>query len=228
MFPITASVFHIVCPLQIIVQRVTDSNNWSFHPLPPPFLFSTAWTNRCHWSRSSFSICGVFLSSEHSSVTSSPKSWKVRSQLLLPRNPAHHRTTYQLKVRHKSEHLGVIWKKRKKWKCGALFNEPAFRRCMFVYVFTSDLFKRAFQKSASVRNILKPVGGKRVDSAEVQKVCSISVLYQTALSTLTQIRLQILTGQSDSRSVFLVFFMQKCSSWLSTALVVNRLRCLFL
>uniref|UniRef100_A0A667ZWG0 Ubiquitin-protein ligase E3B n=1 Tax=Myripristis murdjan TaxID=586833 RepID=A0A667ZWG0_9TELE len=58
----------------------------------------------------------------------------------------------------------------------------------------TDLFKRAFQKSASVRNILKPVGGKRVDSAEVQKVCSICVLYQTALSTLTQIRLQILTG----------------------------------
>lgn len=59
----------------------------------------------------------------------------------------------------------------------------------------ADLFKRAFQKSASVRNILKPVGGKRVDSAEVQKVCSICVLYQSALSTLTQIRLQILTGQ---------------------------------
>ncbi|XP_053181199.1 ubiquitin-protein ligase E3B [Scomber japonicus] len=57
-----------------------------------------------------------------------------------------------------------------------------------------NLFKRAFQKSASVRNILKPVGGKRVDSAEVQKVCSICVLYQSALSTLTQIRLQILTG----------------------------------
>ncbi|CAL9708334.1 unnamed protein product [Knipowitschia caucasica] len=57
-----------------------------------------------------------------------------------------------------------------------------------------NLFRRAFQKSASVRNILKPVGGKRVDSAEVQKVCSICVLYQTALSTLTQIRLQILTG----------------------------------
>lgn len=65
---------------------------------------------------------------------------------------------------------------------------------MCVCVLT-DLFKRAFQKSASVRNILKPVGGKRVDSAEVQKVCSICVLYQTALSTLTQIRLQILTGQ---------------------------------
>ncbi|CAG08531.1 unnamed protein product, partial [Tetraodon nigroviridis] len=57
-----------------------------------------------------------------------------------------------------------------------------------------NLFKRAFQKSASVRNILKPVGGKRVDSAEVQKVCGICVLYQSALSTLTQIRLQILTG----------------------------------
>ncbi|CDR07010.1 unnamed protein product [Oncorhynchus mykiss] len=57
-----------------------------------------------------------------------------------------------------------------------------------------SLFKRAFQKSASVRNILKPVGGRRVDSAEVQKVCSICVLYQTALTTLTQIRLQILTG----------------------------------
>uniref|UniRef100_A0A8C2Y919 Ubiquitin-protein ligase E3B n=1 Tax=Coturnix japonica TaxID=93934 RepID=A0A8C2Y919_COTJA len=57
-----------------------------------------------------------------------------------------------------------------------------------------NLFKRAFQKSASVRNILKPVGGKRVDSAEVQKVCSICVLYQTTLTTLTQIRLQILTG----------------------------------
>uniref|UniRef100_A0A8C9T877 HECT-type E3 ubiquitin transferase n=1 Tax=Scleropages formosus TaxID=113540 RepID=A0A8C9T877_SCLFO len=57
-----------------------------------------------------------------------------------------------------------------------------------------NLFKRAFQKSASVRNILKPVGGKRVDSAEVQKVCSVCVLYQTALTTLNQIRLQILTG----------------------------------
>ncbi|XP_069475520.1 ubiquitin-protein ligase E3B isoform X2 [Ambystoma mexicanum] len=57
-----------------------------------------------------------------------------------------------------------------------------------------NLFKRAFQKSASVRNILKPIGGKRVDSVEVQKVCSICVLYQTALTTLTQIRLQILTG----------------------------------
>lgn len=63
----------------------------------------------------------------------------------------------------------------------------------------TDLFKRAFQKSASVRNILKPVGGKRVDSAEVQKVCSICVLYQTALSTLTQIRLQILTGEEQNQ-----------------------------
>lgn len=58
------------------------------------------------------------------------------------------------------------------------------------------LLKRAFQKSASVRNILRPVGGRRVDSAEVQKVCSICVLYQTSLATLTQIRLQILTGQT--------------------------------
>uniref|UniRef100_A0A8C5LRJ3 Ubiquitin-protein ligase E3B n=1 Tax=Leptobrachium leishanense TaxID=445787 RepID=A0A8C5LRJ3_9ANUR len=57
-----------------------------------------------------------------------------------------------------------------------------------------NLFKRAFQKSASVRHILKPIGGKRVDSPEVQKVCNICVLYQTALTTLTQIRLQILTG----------------------------------
>ncbi|CAO2629163.1 Ubiquitin-protein ligase E3B [Lemmus lemmus] len=57
-----------------------------------------------------------------------------------------------------------------------------------------SLLKRAFQKSASVRNILRPVGGRRVDSAEVQKVCSICVLYQTSLATLTQIRLQILTG----------------------------------
>lgn len=70
----------------------------------------------------------------------------------------------------------------------------------------TDLFKRAFQKSASVRNILKPVGGKRVDSAEVQKVCSICVLYQTALSTLTQIRLQILTGQYQNRTFFTVFW----------------------
>jgi hypothetical protein len=33
-----------------------------------------------------------------------------------------------------------------------------------------------------------------VDSVEVQKVCNICVLYQTSLTTLTQIRLQILTG----------------------------------
>lgn len=88
--------------------------------------------------------------------------------------------------------------------------------------FTLDLFKRAFQKSASVRNILKPVGGKRVDSVEVQKVCSISVLYQTALSTLTQIRLQILTGQSDSRSVFLFW------SFYTKKLIVIQLRLLSL
>lgn len=56
------------------------------------------------------------------------------------------------------------------------------------------LLKRAFQKSASVRNILRPVGGKRVDSAEAQKVCRVCVLYQTSLATLTQIRLQVLTG----------------------------------
>lgn len=77
-------------------------------------------------------------------------------------------------------------KKNNPWKFLESFSFP----CV-----VTDLFKRAFQKSASVRNILKPVGGKRVDSAEVQKVCSICVLYQTALSTLTQIRLQILTGQ---------------------------------
>ncbi|XP_039770984.1 ubiquitin-protein ligase E3B isoform X2 [Ornithorhynchus anatinus] len=57
-----------------------------------------------------------------------------------------------------------------------------------------SLFKRAFQKSASVRNILRPVGGKRVDSLEVRKVCSVCGLYQTTLTTLTQLRLQILTG----------------------------------
>ena len=56
------------------------------------------------------------------------------------------------------------------------------------------LLKRAFQKSASVRNILRPIGGKRVDSAEAQKVCRTCVLYQTSLATLTQIRLQVLTG----------------------------------
>lgn len=33
-----------------------------------------------------------------------------------------------------------------------------------------------------------------MDSTEVRKVCSICVLYQTSLTTLTQIRLQILTG----------------------------------
>lgn len=71
---------------------------------------------------------------------------------------------------------------------------------MFLLLSLSDLLKRAFQKSASVRNILKPVGGKRVDSAEVQKVCNICVLYQTSLTTLTQIRLQILTGVEPEAS----------------------------
>uniref|UniRef100_A0A7N6AG50 Ubiquitin-protein ligase E3B n=1 Tax=Anabas testudineus TaxID=64144 RepID=A0A7N6AG50_ANATE len=50
-----------------------------------------------------------------------------------------------------------------------------------------NLFKRAFQKSASVRNILKPVGGKRVDSAEVQKVCSICVIFGNILESLTHL-----------------------------------------
>uniref|UniRef100_UPI00358E8020 ubiquitin-protein ligase E3B isoform X1 n=1 Tax=Myxine glutinosa TaxID=7769 RepID=UPI00358E8020 len=57
-----------------------------------------------------------------------------------------------------------------------------------------NIIKKAFQRSASVRNILKPIGGKRVDSPEVQKVCTVCVLYQTALTTLTQICLSILTG----------------------------------
>lgn len=94
---------------------------------------------------------------------------------------------------------------------------------MFGSLSSLDLFKRAFQKSASVRNILKPVGGKRVDSAEVQKVCSISVLYQTALSTLTQIRLQILTGQCDSPSVFFLIFLYQGAHGDRTALVVSLL-----
>ncbi|GAB1290033.1 Ubiquitin-protein ligase E3B [Apodemus speciosus] len=67
-----------------------------------------------------------------------------------------------------------------------------------VWVRIERLLKRAFQKSASVRNILRPVGGRRVDSAEVRKVCSICVLYQTSLTTLTQIRLQILTARQES------------------------------
>lgn len=91
---------------------------------------------------------------------------------------------------------------------------------MYCVCVLTDLFKRAFQKSASVRNILKPVGGKRVDSAEVQKVCSICVLYQTALSTLTQIRLQILTGQYQNLTFFMSYNRIQClgnilesSSW---------------
>uniref|UniRef100_A0A8C9FCX5 HECT-type E3 ubiquitin transferase n=1 Tax=Pavo cristatus TaxID=9049 RepID=A0A8C9FCX5_PAVCR len=75
-----------------------------------------------------------------------------------------------------------------------LEDETAHFVGVLIHMLSYYLFKRAFQKSASVRNILKPVGGKRVDSAEVQKVCSICVLYQTTLTTLTQIRLQILTG----------------------------------
>ncbi|XP_032802934.2 ubiquitin-protein ligase E3B isoform X2 [Petromyzon marinus] len=57
-----------------------------------------------------------------------------------------------------------------------------------------SMFRKAFRRSAAVRSILRPVGGKRVDSPEVQRVCGVCVLYQTALTTLTQIRLQILTG----------------------------------
>lgn len=87
----------------------------------------------------------------------------------------------------------------------------------------TDLFKRAFQKSASVRNILKPVGGKRVDSAEVQKVCSICVLYQTALSTLTQIRLQILTGQYQNLTYF--FIIQTYSNILEYVTVHSLVFC---
>ncbi|XP_019805962.2 ubiquitin-protein ligase E3B isoform X4 [Tursiops truncatus] len=73
------------------------------------------------------------------------------------------------------------------------------------------LLKRAFQKSASVRNILRPVGGKRVDSAEVQKVCNICVLYQTSLTTLTQIRLQILTENAKGETLEL---FQSVHGWL--------------
>lgn len=86
------------------------------------FLFSAAWTSRCRWLRSSSSTCGVFPSSEHSSVMSSPKSWKVRSQLRLLRSPARHRTTYLWKVGHRPKHLETI---QKEWNCRALFIYPA-------------------------------------------------------------------------------------------------------
>lgn len=76
-----------------------------------------------------------------------------------------------------------------------------------------NLLKRAFQKSASVRNILRPVGGKRVDSAEVQKVCNICVLYQTSLTTLTQIRLQILTGSLMTLKFMKNKFHSNWKSW---------------
>lgn len=147
--------------------------------------------SQCHWSLNSFSTCGVFLSFAHSSVMSCLKSWRVRSPLHHLHNPAHHKTIYRLKVSHKPKTILIYlrWMLR-------VFLRP-LRDCG-----SADLFKRAFQKSASVRNILKPVGGKRVDSAEVQKVCGICVLYQTALSTLTQIRLQILTGQYQNLLVF--------------------------
>ncbi|MBZ3872697.1 Ubiquitin-protein ligase E3B [Sciurus carolinensis] len=74
-----------------------------------------------------------------------------------------------------------------------------------------SLLKRAFQKSASVQNILRPVGGKRVDSAEVQQVCNICVLYQTSLTTLTQIRLQILTENAKGETMEL---FQSVHGWL--------------
>jgi len=155
--------------------------------------------NRCLWSPNSFSTCGACLSFEHSSAMSSLKSWRVRSPLLLLHSLARHRTTYQLKVNlaHIFNSVQRIWR---------FFSIRLWCGC---YLFT-DLFKRAFQKSASVRNILKPVGGKRVDSAEVQKVCSICVLYQTALSTLTQIRLQILTGQQPNLPFFFLFSVIQC------------------
>lgn len=76
-----------------------------------------------------------------------------------------------------------------------------------------NLIKRAFQKSASVRNILKPVGGKRVDSVEVQKVCNICVLYQTSLTTLTQIHLQILTGSLMTLKFMKNRFHSNWKSW---------------
>lgn len=146
-------------------------------------MFSADLTNQCLWSLSSFSIFGAFLLFAHSSVMSSLKSWRVRNTLPHHHNPARHKITYQLKV---SQTRLFNW---------FAFGAVGLGKLLICAWSLADLFKRAFQKSASVRNILKPVGGKRVDSAEVQKVCAICVLYQSALSTLTQIRLQILTGQ---------------------------------
>lgn len=155
---------------------------FSFAPLCLAVL-----TNQCRWSPSSCSICGACLSSGPSSVTSSRRSSKVRSPLPHLHSQAHHKTTCPLKVGQESKSVCFI-----SWLSLALKVMDERINCSPQ---PTGLFKRAFQKSASVRNILKPVGGKRVDSAEVQKVCSICVLYQTALSTLTQIRLQILTGE---------------------------------
>lgn len=118
-------------------------------------------------------------------------SKKLESQEPTPPPPQPSTSQNNLPVKSKLGVHNLLWNFKRVQNLWSFF---LLTGCNVMIYFSEDLFKRAFQKSASVRNILKPVGGKRVDSAEVQKVCSICVLYQTALSTLTQIRLQILTG----------------------------------
>ncbi|KAI8501105.1 Ubiquitin-protein ligase E3B, partial [Branchiostoma belcheri] len=55
-------------------------------------------------------------------------------------------------------------------------------------------FKKALQKSSVKLKEMRSSGGRKLDSPEVLSVCHVCVLYQSCLKTLTQLKLDILTG----------------------------------
>lgn len=63
-----------------------------------------------------------------------------------------------------------------------------------VFVFFSGIFKKALEKASSSR--LTTIRYKRLGSPETTLVALTCNLYETALATLTQMKLDILTGNA--------------------------------
>lgn len=63
-----------------------------------------------------------------------------------------------------------------------------------MFVFFSGIFKKALEKASSSR--LTTVRYKRLGSPETTLVALTCNLYETALATLTQMKLDILTGNA--------------------------------
>lgn len=155
-----------------------------------PLPLSPVWTSQCHRSPNSFSTCGVCLSFERSSVTSSRKSWRVRSPLPLPPNPARHKTTCQLKVGHQPKPCGIFWDDhnhlglRKVWRSLKVLCIPGVSVC--------------WQTSSSEHFRSRPLSGTSLNQSEGREWTQLR-FRRCAASACSTRRLCLHLRKSDSR-----------------------------